>query len=76
MSPGALHLIPVPLSELAEADPAQSLPASVLPVIRELRHFVVENAKSARAFLKTIVMPVPIAELDIRELPGRGKLGK
>ena len=76
MSPGALHLIPVPLSELAEADPAQSLPASVLPVIRELRHFVVENAKSARAFLKTIGMPVPIAELDIRELPGRGKLGK
>lgn len=76
MSSGALHLIPVPLSELAEADPAQSLPANVLPVIRELRHFVVENAKSARAFLKTVNMPVAIAELDIRELPGRGKLGK
>ena len=73
---GALHLIPVPISELAEADTAQSLPASVLPVIRDLRHFVVENAKSARAFLKTVAMPVPIAELDIRELPGRGKLGK
>ena len=72
----ALHLIPVPLSELSEADPARVLPATVLPVIRELRHFVVENAKSARAFLKTIGMPVPIAELDIRELPGRGKLGK
>lgn len=76
MTQGALHLIPVPLSELAEADPTQSLPATVLPVVRELRHFVVENAKSARAFLKTVGMPVPIAELDIRELPGRGKLGK
>lgn len=76
MANGILHLIPVPLSELAEADPTQSLPASVLPTIRELRHFVVENAKSARAFLKTVSMPVPIAELDIRELPGRGKLGK
>mgnify|MGYP000358401137 CR=1 FL=1 len=76
MALGALHLIPVPLSELAEADPLNSLPATVLPVIRDLRHFVVENAKSARAFLKTVGMPVPIAELDIRELPGRGKLGK
>lgn len=76
MPKGVLHLIPVPLSELAEADPAQSLPATVLPIIREMRHFVVENAKSARAFLKTVTMPVPIAELDICELPGRGKLGK
>lgn len=76
MPEAALHLIPVPLGELAEADPARALPASVLPVIRELRHFVVENAKSARAFLKTVGMPVPIAELDIRELPGRGKIGK
>lgn len=76
MPPGVLHLIPVPLSELAAADPAQSLPAHVLPIIRELRHFVVENAKSARAFLKTVGMPVPIAELTICELPGRGKLGK
>lgn len=76
MTQGTLHLIPVPLTELVDADPAQSLPAAVLPVIRELRHFIVENAKSARAFLKTVGMPVAIAELDIRELPGRGKLGK
>ena len=76
MTQGTLHLIPVPLGELAEADPSQSLPATLLPVIRELRHFVVENATSARAFLKTVGMPVPIAELDIRELPGRGKIGK
>ena len=74
--PATLHLIPVPLSELSTALPEQSLPATVLPVIRTLRHFVVENAKSARAFLKTVGMPVPLAELDIRELPGRGKLGK
>lgn len=76
MSAGGLHLIPVPLSELAEANPADSLPAPLLACIRDLRHFVVENAKSARAFLKTVGMPVPIAELDIQELPGRGKLGK
>ena len=72
----ALHLIPVPLSELADADPAQSLTPELLNLTRELRHFVVENAKSARAFLKTVQMPVPIAELSIKELPGRGKMGK
>lgn len=72
----ALHLIPVPLSELADADPTHALTADVLEKTREIRHFVVENAKSARAFLKTVQMPVPIAELDIRELPGRGKMGK
>ena len=71
-----LHLIPVPLSELADANPALSLTPELLNLTRELRHFVVENAKSARAFLKTIGMPVPIAELSIHELPGRGKMGK
>ena len=71
-----LHLIPVPLSELASTDPAQSLPVDLLVLIRKLRHFVVENAKSARIFLKSVGMPVPIAELSITELPGRGKLGK
>ena len=72
----ALHLIPVPLSELAEADPSRALTPELLNLTRELRHFVVENAKSARAFLKTVQMPVPIAELNIQELPGRGKMGK
>lgn len=72
----ALHLIPVPLCELADANPAASLTPDVLDLTRTLRHFVVENAKSARAFLKTVQMPVPIAELSIKELPGRGKMGK
>lgn len=72
----ALHLIPVPLSELADADPSRSLTPDLLNLTRELRFFVVENAKSARAFLKSVQMPVPIAELSIQELPGRGKMGK
>jgi 16S rRNA (cytidine1402-2'-O)-methyltransferase len=72
----ALHLIPVPLSELASADPAQSLTPDLLELTRQLRYFIVENAKSARAFLKTVQMPVPIADLSIQELPGRGKMGK
>lgn len=72
----ALHLIPVPLSELASSDPAQSLTPDLLELTRQLRYFIVENAKSARTFLKTVQMPVPIADLSIQELPGRGKMGK
>ena len=72
----ALHLIPVPLSELASADPTQSLTPDLMELTRQLRYFIVENAKSARAFLKTVQMPVPIADLSIQELPGRGKMGK
>lgn len=75
-TPVALHLIPVPLSDLSETDPTTALPVDVIELVRNMRHFVVENAKSARAFLKTLQMPVPIAEIHIRELPGRGKMGK
>ena len=51
MSCGTLYLIPVPLGNVS---PEASLPAPVLAQIRNLSHFVVENAKSARAFLKAI----------------------
>ena len=42
-----LYVIPTPIGGRA----AESLPPSVLNVIRSLRVFSVENAKSARAFL-------------------------
>jgi 16S rRNA (cytidine1402-2'-O)-methyltransferase len=46
--PGNLYAIPTPLG----ATVADALPAPALATVRTLRHFVVENAKSARAFLK------------------------
>lgn len=46
--PGILYAIPTPLGGAA----ADALPAPALATVRTLRHFVVENAKSARAFLK------------------------
>jgi 16S rRNA (cytidine1402-2'-O)-methyltransferase len=46
--PGILYAIPTPLGAAA----ADALPASALATVRTLRHFVVENARSARAFLK------------------------
>jgi 16S rRNA (cytidine1402-2'-O)-methyltransferase len=49
-----LYCIPTPLG----GSPEESLPAPALRTIREIRDFVVENAKSARAFLGALGMPV------------------
>lgn len=62
---GTLYLIPVPLGPSA---PADSLPANVLSTVRPLRHFVVEQAKSARAFLKAVGTDLPLQELQLEEL--------
>lgn len=62
--PGILYAIPSPLGGRA----ADALPASALATIRTLRHFAVENAKSARAFLSEVGMPCPIQELQIAVL--------
>lgn len=62
--PGILYAIPTPLGGAA----ADALPASALATVRSLRHFVVENARSARAFLKEAGVPCAIQELDISVL--------
>jgi 16S rRNA (cytidine1402-2'-O)-methyltransferase len=62
--PGILYAIPTPLGGAV----ADALPASALATVKTLRHFVVENAKSARAFLKAIEMPCAIQALDISVL--------
>ncbi|MDR3323025.1 MAG: SAM-dependent methyltransferase [Zoogloeaceae bacterium] len=65
---GALYLIPVPLTAAEHLAPETVLPLSVLEKTRQLRHFVVERAKSARAFLKSVQMPVPLQNLQLAEL--------
>lgn len=57
-----LYAIPTPLG----ASPEQSLPAPALHTIRGLNDFVVENAKSARAFLGAL--GVPVRDLNIRTI--------
>jgi 16S rRNA (cytidine1402-2'-O)-methyltransferase len=59
-----LYAIPTPLG----GAPAAALPAPALDTIRSLRDFAVENAKSARAFLSAVGMPVGLRELDIRTI--------
>ncbi|MDR0672588.1 MAG: SAM-dependent methyltransferase [Zoogloeaceae bacterium] len=66
---GILYLIPVPLSSTPDAATLHAaLPAPALAKTRELRHFVVERPKTARAALKHLDMPVPLQELSLAEL--------
>ena len=65
MTSGTLYLIPVPLGNVSTE---ASLPAPVLAQIRNLSHFVVENAKSARAFLKAAGTEQPLQGLQLEEL--------
>jgi 16S rRNA (cytidine1402-2'-O)-methyltransferase len=56
-----LYAIPTPLG----GAPADALPASALHIVRSLQDFAVENAKSARAFLGGIGMPVRELNIDV-----------
>ncbi len=62
---GTLYLIPVPLGANT---PEDVLPAPALAQIRPLTHFIVENAKSARAFLKAVGTTQPLQSLLLEEL--------
>ena len=68
MPPGRLWLIPTPLG--ADSDPHRVLPADTLAAIEPLDYFVVENAKTARAFLKAVGTRAPLQALELRELSG------
>jgi 16S rRNA (cytidine1402-2'-O)-methyltransferase len=61
---GKLYLIPVPLGDNA----LHTLPAYLHPIISSLDTFVVEKAKTARHFLKTVPEMPPIQTLNIAEL--------
>jgi 16S rRNA (cytidine1402-2'-O)-methyltransferase len=66
VSAGRLYLLPAPLS--ADTPPQDVVPAAVLERIRALDRFVVENAKSARAWLAACGHPKPMREIAIVEL--------
>ena len=63
MSPGKLYLVPAPLDfGCDEQAPLQDvLPLGTLQAAAGITHWVCENAKSARAYLKRIDAVVPLA---------------
>jgi len=81
--PGRLYLVPNTLdfgvADTALADLQDVLPLGVLRVAARLQYWVVENAKTARAFLKRVDQVVPLEQqlqrLSIVELP-RAPKGK
>ena len=74
MKPGTLYLIPNTLGVAADAaDPLSSIiPADVQVLTASLDHFIAENAKTTRAFLKLLALKHPLAkplqEIQIAEL--------
>ena len=75
MTPGKLYLVPAPLDFGCDTQaPLQdALPLGTLQAGAGITHWICENAKSARAYLKRIDAVVPLAAplqaQDIRELP-------
>jgi len=63
---GTLHLLPAWLSE--GVAPEAVVPARALAQLRALDAFIVENAKSARAWLAACGHPKPLREIAIAEL--------
>lgn len=65
MIEAALYLIPVQLSDV-ELDTV--LPAANTAIVREIKHFIVENVRSARRFLKKCDRSIDIDALTFYEL--------
>ncbi len=62
---GTLYLVP---NLLGVVPPGNVLPARTIDVARGLAHWAVETPRAARAFIKTLDPPRPIATLAINEL--------
>ncbi|HEY0877250.1 MAG TPA: SAM-dependent methyltransferase [Zeimonas sp.] len=63
---GTLWLIPTPLGDAESARAV--LPAATLACVERLDYFLVENARSARAFLKAAGTARPLQSLDLVQL--------
>jgi 16S rRNA (cytidine1402-2'-O)-methyltransferase len=74
-SPGHLYLVPAPLDFGCDqiTDLQQDIPLGTLALAASLRHWICENAKSTRAYLKRVndIKPLctPIQTLSLVELP-------
>ena len=62
---GNLYLIP---TRLGDNPPLEVLPISIKRIIEELDHYIVENEKTARAFIKRVVSSKSQPDLIIKIL--------
>ncbi len=61
MKKGLIYLIPV---TLGAEDPQHSIPQGVIEITRSLRHFIVEDIRSARRYLRSIDRSFPIDDSE------------
>lgn len=61
----ALYLVPV---QLSDGDLTMVLPVANTAIVRQIKHFIVENVRSARRFLKKCDREINIDELAFYEL--------
>ena len=75
IAPGTLYLVPAPLDFGCDSQVAldRVMPAGTLEVAASLKHWVCENAKSTRAYLKRIAESHPLCQplqaMVLQELP-------
>ena len=62
---GTLYLLPVPISD---GPLNASLPSDVIQLAHRIQNFLVEDANTARAFLKRLGLPKPLRELSVIEI--------
>jgi 16S rRNA (cytidine1402-2'-O)-methyltransferase len=78
MASGRLLLVPTPLVDVALTPLSAVLPQATIDAAATLQHWIVENAKSARAFLGAVhaVRPlrVPLQQHAMQELPKHAAL--
>jgi 16S rRNA (cytidine1402-2'-O)-methyltransferase len=74
-APGRLYLVPAPLDFGCDtqAPLGEVIPAGTLAVAARLDHWICENAKTARAYLKRVhelqPLATPLQQLQVQELP-------
>jgi 16S rRNA (cytidine1402-2'-O)-methyltransferase len=68
MMSGKIYLIP---TTLGESNPYKVITADVKPLIQSIKHYIVENTRSARRFIKQIDQDIVIDELTFIEINKR-----
>ena len=69
----ALYMIPVSISDAA---PSDFIPAGNIGIVAGIRHFIVENVRTARRFLRRCDPSFPIGDCTFCELNGPLRKGQ
>jgi 16S rRNA (cytidine1402-2'-O)-methyltransferase len=65
---GKIYLIP---TTLGDENPFRVLPAEIIPIVATIKHYIVEDERSARRFLRKIDPEIVIDNLSFKELNKR-----